>query len=114
MDVTKLLYFQVNQGNKTNLDKAYRKHVTTLSTSFDEETETRWETYNMIIHSLIKNTKYDYITEIKYRLTDGENVNEIILDIINREVLDADGLVWLLKRRVEEYLEEDFFKRFYH
>lgn len=113
MDANKLLYFQANQGRKTNLDKAYRKHVTSISTSFDEETENRWETYNLIIQSLIKENKYDFISEIKYRLTDGENTNEVILDIINREGLVADGLVWLLKRRVEEYLEEDFFKRFY-
>jgi hypothetical protein len=55
----------------------------------------------------------DYFDEVKYRLTDGENPNQVILDIINRDLDSVNGLVWLLKRRIEEYIEEDFIRRFY-
>ena len=51
--------------------------------------------------------------EIKYRITDGEDPNIILLEIINRESETEDGLIWFLKRRVEEYIDEDFFNRFF-
>jgi hypothetical protein len=80
--------------------------------TLDEELEFRWETYNLIIMQLVKQGKINYFKEMKYRLTDGEDPNEIILDILEREVDDMDGLIWFLKRRVEEYIEEDFFNKF--
>jgi hypothetical protein len=57
----------------------------------------------------IKRHKMDHTDEMKYRITDGENQNNII-DIIERQGLD--GLVWFLKRRIEGYIEEDFLKGF--
>ncbi len=99
-------------GKATILDKAYSKHISWILQTLDEQTEERWETYNIIIGELLRQGKGDYFNEIKYRLTDGENANEVMLDIINRDT-DTDGLLWLLKRRVDEYLEEDFIKRFY-
>jgi hypothetical protein len=35
-----------------------------------------------------------------------------MLDIIERQNESVDGLVWFLKKRVEEYIDEDFFNRF--
>ena len=113
MDAARFLLFQASHGSKTTLDKAYNKHMTKVLSTLDEEDENRWETYNMIVSSLIKNCNDKCISEIKYRLTDGENPNEILLDIINRNILDCDNLVWLLKKRVEEYLKEDLIRRFY-
>ena len=46
-------------------------------------------------------------------MTDGENPNEIILDIIHRHSDTVDGMIWFLKRRIEEYLEDDFYKKFF-
>lgn len=113
MDAKKYLLLQANQVKKTTLDKAYHKHIVNTLTSFNEEEEERWDTYNLILNSLIENDNYDYLTEMKYRVTDGENLNKILLNFINRNVIEIDGLVWLLKKRVEEYLEDDFIKRFY-
>ena len=113
MESNNFLLFQASQGKKTTLDKAYKKHIVNVLNSFDEEEESRWETYNVIVSSLVKDHKDNIINEIKYRLTDGENVNEILLSIIDRDVLEVDGLVWLLKRRIEDYIEDDFLKRFY-
>ncbi len=50
---------------------------------------------------------------MKYRLTDGEDPNKVILDIIEREVDEINGLIWILKRRIEDYIEDDYIKRFY-
>lgn len=99
-------------GKSTILDKAYSKHIAWILQTLDEETEERWETYNIIIEELLRQGKGIHFQEIKYRLTDGENPNVVMLDIINRDT-DVDGLLWLLKRRVDDYLEADFIKRFY-
>jgi hypothetical protein len=81
--------------------------------SLDEEKQARWETYNLIVEVLTESTNIDYIKEIKYRLTDGEDPNKVMLDIIERENDNIDGLAWFLKRRIEEYIDEDFFNRFF-
>ena len=105
--------FKAGQGKKTALDKAYYKHINTIISTLDEEKEGRWETYNIIIQELINGGKGDYFQEIKYRLTDGEDTNEVMLNIIERDVDEVNGLIWLLKRRIEEYLEDDYIRRFY-
>jgi hypothetical protein len=48
----------------------------------------------------------DHTDEMKYR-TDGENPNNIILDIIERQGLCRWSCL-VLKRRIEGYIEEDF------
>ena len=113
MDANKSLLFQSNKGKKTILDVAYNNHIFNVLKKISEEEEGRWEVYNIVVNSLINDNCGNYVDEIKYRLTDGENPNEVILNIINRQVLEVDGLVWLLKRRIEEYIEDDFMKRFY-
>ena len=110
---TNHLFLQASKGRKTTLDKAYNRHISNILLNLNEEDEARWETYNLIIIELVKNGYQDYFDEVKYRLTDGENPNYVILDIIDRDLDGVDGLVWLLKRRIEEYIEEDFIRRFY-
>lgn len=105
--------FISGNNRRTTLDKAYNSHIINLFERLDEEKKARWETYNLIIETLTDSTNKDYLTEIKYRITDGEDPNQVILDIIERESEDVDGLVWYLKRRVEEYIDEDFFNRFF-
>jgi hypothetical protein len=101
-----------SHGKRSLLDKVYYEHITCILETLDEDSEIRWETYNLIIDQIMKATNKDYLDELKYRLTDGEDPNQIILDIIERENESIDSLVWFLKRRVEEFIEEDFFKRF--
>ncbi len=112
MDANKFL-FKASQGKNTTLDKAYYRHINNLIETLDEEKEARWETYNMIIQELINEGKSYYFNEIKYRLTDGEDPNSVILDIIERDEEGINGLIWFLKRRIEEYLEEDYLRKFY-
>lgn len=109
---TKNILFKSGSNRRTNLDKAYNKHIINLFEELDDDKKARWETYNLIVEVLIESTKNDYITEIKYRITDGEDPNYVILDIINRESDVVDGLVWFLKKRIEEYIDEDYFNKF--
>lgn len=106
--------FLLNTGynTKTTLDKAYSRHVNSILETLTEDQETRWEIYSIIIQQWIQQGKAEYYKELKYRLTDGENPNEILLDLINREGDDVDNLIWSLKKRVEDYLDEDILKRF--
>lgn len=107
------LKLKASQGKTSTLDKAYNKHVINLLGELDEEKQERWETYNTIIQELINEGRLESYSEIKYRLTDGEDPNEVLLDVIDRYVDEVNGLVWLLKRRIEEYQEDDYLRRFY-
>jgi len=100
-------------GKNSNLDKAYNKLINNLLVEMNEETEERWETYNLIIKELFQIDNGKYFEEIKYRLTDGEDPNYLLLEIASRYNQDElSFLVTFLLKRVEEYLDEDFFKRF--
>jgi hypothetical protein len=106
-------FIKAGQGQNSTLDKAYYRHINNLIETLDEEKEGRWETCNMIIQELINEGKSYYFNEIKYRLTDGEDPNMVMLDIIERDGEAVNGLIWFLKRRIEEYLEDDYLRRFY-
>jgi len=105
--------FTANKGKRTFLDQAYHRHIKSIIDDLDEDKEARWETYNLVIQELINQGNGDYFNEIKYRLTDGEDPNYVILDIIDREMDSVNGLIWFLKRRIEEYVEDDFLRQFY-
>lgn len=112
MDANNIL-FKASHGKRTSLDKAYNKLINNVLSVIDEETETRWEFYDFIIKELSGSIKDRYFNELKYRLTDGENANEIFLDIIDREHETPNDFLWFLRNRVSEFLEEDYFKRFF-
>jgi hypothetical protein len=101
-------------GKHTTLDNEYRKIINNVILTNDEDKEIRWETYNLIISELFNTDEGKYFQEIKYRITDGEDPNHVILDVISRyKESDLSYLVWTLKRRLEEYAEDDFYKRFF-
>ena len=105
---------KTRNGKNTSLDKAYSKLINEVLICSDEETEGRWETYNLIIKELFTLDNGKYFEEIKYRFTDGENPNEVILDIISRyNHEELNFLLSFLIKRVEEFLDEDYYKRFF-
>lgn len=100
-------------GKNSNLDKAYNKLINNVLVRMDEATEERWETYNLIIKEFFEIDNGRYFEEIKYRFTDEENPNQVILDIASRyHQDDLNFLLTFLIKRVEEYLDEDFFNKF--
>ena len=111
--LTKNFLLSSAQRKRTTLDKEYNNLITNVLKSADEEKKNRWEIYDLIISELMKQGNIDYFKELKYRLTDGENPNEIILDFINRDTDDMTSLVWSLKDRLEQFLDEDIYERFF-
>jgi hypothetical protein len=100
------------RGKNTILDKEYKNLIETVVDN--EEKEDRWEVYNLVINELFKIDNGIYFQEIKYRLTDKEDPNKVILDVLSRyENHSLTGFVFFLKKRIEEYTEDDFFKRFF-
>ena len=99
-------------GGKSTLDKAYFKYVDNIARTLNEEEENRWEIYSIIIEQLIKQGKGEYLTEIKYRISDGEDPNDIFLSIIEREAENVDGLIWSFKKVIEEFIDDDYFNKF--
>jgi len=101
-------------GKNTTLDKEYTKLINEVVSNRDEQEEERWETYNLIIKELLQIDDGLYFQEIRYRLTDGENPNEVFLDIISRYgYYELTFLIVFLAKKVDEYAEEDFLRRFY-
>jgi hypothetical protein len=101
-------------GKNTALDKQYKKLIENVISNTSEETEFRWEIYNLIIGELISLDNGNNFNEIKYRFTDNEDPNKVLLEMISRySAYELSSLVWILKGKLEEFVEDDFFKRFY-
>jgi hypothetical protein len=104
---------KATRGKNTTLDNAYGNFISKVIHSDNEAEQERWETYNLILKELLPVQGGKYFQEIRYRITDGENPNEVFLDVLNRNNgEDITGLAWYLKRRVEDYLDEDFTNSF--
>ena len=100
-------------GKNTTLDKAYAKLISTVRQS-PESTQERWEIYNLIIQELITIQDGVYFKELQYRMTDGENPNDVLMDLFVRVGhSQLSGMVWQLRRRIEEFQEEDFVNNFW-
>ena len=103
-----------SSGKNTVLDKLYIDAVNNFLSNGSEDVQARWEIYNLIIKEFLDIDGGKFFSEFKYRVTGGENVNKIILDIFSRcEPERLSGLIWFLKKRVEEFMDEDLYKRFY-
>ena len=89
------------------LDKLYHKFIINNNNSNFTE---RLEVYNIIINELINLNEYNSFDEIKYRITDGENPNVVILDVVNR-FLDDNYILWLIKPNIEFFIDEDLIKK---
>ena len=105
----------LNTGTGSNnniLDKMYDRLVRGNLNYVNEEDEIRMETYNLILCELKREGDYKTYDEIKYRITDGEPPNNVFYDIILRGDYSS-GLIWLFKRRLEDFIDEDSYSRFY-
>jgi hypothetical protein len=76
---------RASSGKFNNLDKDYNKFITLTMTTIDTEKKLRWETY--------------------------EDPNLVMIDMIDRNK-NVSGLLWFIRKRLQEYIEEDFYNRF--
>lgn len=72
----------------------------------------RVECYSEIIDELIDNDYINEVGEIKYRVTGGEDINKVHLDVLSR-VTDLNMNLRGLYLALKEYEEEDIYKRFF-
>jgi hypothetical protein len=64
------------------------------------------------MEELVNLGEIDLFNEIKYRLTDGEDPNLVIISILDKFQNDS-GFLWLIRKTIENYIEEDFENQFY-
>lgn len=105
------LTIKPGSGKFTKLDKLYRDFATNLINNSKEDYLDRWEIYNVIMNELIRIGEYSYFEEVKYRITDGENPNLVMIDMIDKFCFKTE-LFWLLKSIIKDFIEEDCINRF--
>lgn len=98
-------------GKFNKLDKLYRDYVVNSIKNNNESNIFRWEVYNLIMNELLKIGKYDSFEEAKYRITDGENPNQVMMEMLDR-FCDTNHLMWIMRGKVENFMEEDAVNRF--
>jgi len=99
-------------GTYTKLDKEYNSYINNVVKLLDEDKIARWDFYNLFMNELINLGLKTIFEEVKYRLTDGEDANKLILEIINRED-QLSEISWFLKAKIELFIDEDFYNKFY-
>ena len=105
------LTIKSSSGKFSRLDNLYRNFAIDSMWSSNQNDIDRWEIYNIIMNGLISIGKYNSFEEVKYRITDGENPNLVMLDIINKFCVD-NHLFWVVKPQIESFLDEDLTNRF--
>ncbi len=102
---------KAGSGKFNKLDRLYRDYVVNSIKGDNEGSIFRWEIYNIIMNELISIGKFDYFEEAKYRITDGENPNNVMLDMLDR-VSGDNRLIWVMRDMIESFIEEDYINRF--
>ena len=98
-------------GKFNNLDKEYNNLVTLTMSDTDVDKKLRWEIYSIIMDELLNIDRIDCFEEAKYRLTDNEDPNLVMIDMIDRNK-NSSGLLWFIRKRLQEFIDEDFYNRF--
>ena len=105
--------FIIESGNSDDktLNRSYKKFLIKVINNADDDLLERWETYNMIMEELVHLSYYDTFNEIKYRVTDGEDVNQVVLDVLSN--IEKSNMLHFMQRNVERFIEDDRYSRFF-
>ena len=66
------------------LDYNYKIFVFERINNAGSDIKRKWITYDSILEELDKIGKYEFIDEIKYRITDKENDKKVFLNVLDR------------------------------
>lgn len=69
---------------KSFLSRIYRNHILQEKILANPSNMERWDVYDMILIELKELGYKSEIEEILYRITDDENPNDVILDVLRR------------------------------
>ena len=105
-----LLNFGLKESKILNRD--FNNLITKMVQQMDDESLSRLTTYDVILNEWIEEGKLLHLGELKYRVTDGENLNQVLLDIILKDDLPS-SLCVNQKSTLMDYLSEDKSKVFY-
>lgn len=108
---TSRVTIKAGSGSHNLLDRAYNKFIKQSFLNGDDNTYERWVTYNFIIKELIQLNRLKCFEEMKYRLTGGEDMNNILIDIISRDEELSDYLPASLNK-LNQYKIDDLLIRF--
>jgi hypothetical protein len=64
------------------------------------------------MEELLRLGEVDLFNEVKYRFTDGEEPNLVIINILDR-FQNNSGFLLLIRKTIEAYIEDDFENLFY-
>jgi hypothetical protein len=103
---------KAGNGKFNNLDKEYNHLITLTMSDIDVDKKLRWEIYSIIMDELLNIDRIDCFEEAKYRLTDNEDPNLVMIDMIDRNK-NSSGLLCLIRKRLQEFIDEDFYNRFF-
>ena len=93
------------------LNNLFNRFITKLVHSMSEEELSRTYTYDLIINEWDIEEKISYLEELKYRVTDGEDINQVLLDIIGNDELPTN-IAKNQKSLLREYISQDKLKSF--
>ena len=105
-------FIKNGHGKFTSLDKEYQRILLDVVTSDNDKNKERWEVYNMIMGELLHLGAIRAFDEVKYRITDRENPNNIFADII-KKFKSKSVLLGGMERIVNEFIHEDKFGVYY-
>lgn len=101
---------RTSPGKYTSLDKAYRKLIINEINKSDNNFK-RWEVYNLIINEIISENNPEIFDNIKFRVTGGENINEVLLDILTYDISQS-LIVRDLTEKIRDYINIDWLNNF--
>jgi len=102
---------KVGSGKHTYLDKAYSQLIR-HEINNSEILANRWQTYEMVIKEILSLNDEGIFNLIKYRVTDGENIHKVLLDVMYNEI-EPSLVTSSLINKVEEYYNIDWLKKYY-
>lgn len=96
-----------NSNRKPNiLNKEYNK---VLKNKVDVP-EDRWATYDEIIAECVGHLGEVSFDEIKYKITDGVDINEVMLSMLDK--LSNGGYFLKLRRDINAFINEDWIYKY--
>ena len=110
MDILKINLFNTG-SKKSHLDNQFK---TLINEEFDSldlfEKEERFEIYNYVNDLINMNENSHVLNEIKYRATNGENLNRVILSVFKKHEVLCD--YWFVIGRLKKFADKDKYNRF--
>jgi len=100
---------RANRGKFSILDKQYQRFLKALDFE-DDYTYWKWEVYNNIVKELLSLGHTVLFDELKYRLTGGEEVNYVFMDILSKVEYMTNDLDRLYREVISFQDTDDYYR----